>query len=612
MLNFIKHIIKNLIFWLLLFAIFRFIFIVYNISYSDGATKAILSKSFLVGLHLDLSMTGYILMLTIFIQAIVVLMFKQLKYVISNWINYIFIIILIPLLLSNIHLYSYWGRLLDVEGFSFLKTPWVIFASIKWYESFLFFILWGVLSWFFIRLFNFISKKRIVEQKLNWLTTFSVWFLLLLFAGLMIIPIRGGFGVAPINTGKAFFSSNNFANHSAVNPIWNLLYSFKRSAARTHHYKFMSDEKACDIFEEMTFFTNDSTQKVLKDEKPNVVIILLESFSSQVVGCVGGVEATPNLDSIAKEGILFSNIYAASDRSDKGIVATMAGYQVMPGYSIIQYPEKSQSLNFMPKKLKENDYSNLTYLYGGDMGFKGMNSFVTLSGFEKVVSIGSFPSSLRNTKWGVHDEYTFDRLVSEMEESQKSGSPFFHFFFTLSSHEPFDVPYKSEFTNPYINSVAYTDSCLGDFFTKVKEKNLWDNTLFVLIADHGTPGPKKANSQMAERYQIPMIWTGGAMAVQDSIVEKLGSQRDMISTLLYQLDIENSDFKFSKNILSPNSEEFAFFTYNDAFGYITPHSYQVYDNVAKQFINENGYPTLQDSLRGQAYLQVVSADHLKR
>jgi len=612
MLNFIKHIIKNLIFWLLLFAIFRFIFIVYNISYSDGATKAILSKSFLVGLHLDLSMTGYILLLTIFIQSIIVLMFNQLKYVVSNWINYIFIIILIPLLLSNIHLYSYWGRLLDVEGFSFIKTPWIIFASIKWYESFLFFILWGALAWFFIKMFQLFNRKKTVTFQLNWLTTLSVSFLLLLIAGVMIIPIRGGLGVAPINTGIAFYSSNNFANHSAVNPIWNLLYSFKRAGARTYHYKFMDDKEAFKIFDELYTYSNDSTPKIIANEKPNIVVILLESFSSQVVGSVGGVKATPNLDSIAKEGILFSNIYAASDRSDKGIVATMAGYQVLPGYSIIQYPEKSQSLSFLPNKLKENGYSNLTYLYGGDMGFKGMNSFVTLAGFEKVVAINSFPSSLRNTKWGVHDEYTFDKLVEEMEISNSSEKTFFKFYFTLSSHEPFDVPYQGDFKDPYINSIAYTDSCLGDFFNKVKAKNLWDNTLFILIADHGTSGPKKAKSAMIERYQIPMIWTGGAMAVSDSIVSKVASQRDLASTLLYQLDIDDKDFKFSKNILAPDSKEFAFFTYPDAFGYITPHSFQVYDNSAKQYINDSGLPTQLDSLRGKAYLQTVSADHLKR
>ena len=117
---------------------------------------------------------------------------------------------------------------------------------------------------------------------------------------------------------------------------------------------------------------------------------------------------------------------------------------------------------------------------------------------------------------------------------------------------------------------------------------------------------------MPERYQIPMIWAGGSLAVKDTIVTQLGSQKDMVATLLTQLNMDASAFPFSKNLLSPYGKEYAFFTYPDAFGYVTPHSYQVYDNTAKQYIMQMGNPTALDSLRGKAYLQVLSADHLKR
>lgn len=437
-------------------------------------------------------------------------------------------------------------------------------------------------------------------------------FLVLLIAALLIIPIRGGFGVAPNNTGVAYFSSYNYANHAAVNPLWNLFYSFKRMDARTHHYSFMDDDKALKIFNEMKSAEGDSTLQVLKKDRPNVVLILMESFSAQVVGALGGEQVTPNLDSLAKEGILFSNIYAASDRSDKGLVATIAGYQVLPGYSIIQYPEKAQSLSFLPRELKEAGYGNLTYMYGGDMGFKGMNSFVVLAGFEEVIAIDDFPASTRGKKWGVHDEYTFDRLLAEMENSSREEKPFFKYFFTLSSHEPFDVPMERVNSDPYLNSVYYTDRCLGRFIEGVKAKGLWDNTLFVLIADHGTPGPAKATSQMKERYHIPMIWAGGALAAGDTVVATVGSQKDMVATLLNQLSIPSEKFTFSRDLLSPAAGEYAFFTYSDAFGYITAGSYQVYDNAAKRYLVTEGDVSPLDSVRGKACLQVVSADHLKR
>jgi phosphoglycerol transferase MdoB-like AlkP superfamily enzyme len=612
MLKFLKYLLKTTLFWLLTFAFYRLAFILFNISYSAGAPIDVLAKSFWVGLRLDISMTGYILLFVSFIQAVKILISHKFTYQLIHWVNFIVIILFTALLLANINLYSYWGRLLDAEGFSFLKTPWVIFASVSWYESLLFIAIWIVLSIAGIYLYKRLTGKTFCINNFSPMASSIASFLVLLIAALLIIPIRGGFGVAPNNTGVAYFSSYNYANHAAVNPLWNLFYSFKRMDARTHHYSFMDDDKALKIFNEMKSAEGDSTLQVLKKDRPNVVLILMESFSAQVVGALGGEQVTPNLDSLAKEGILFSNIYAASDRSDKGLVATIAGYQVLPGYSIIQYPEKAQSLSFLPRELKEAGYGNLTYMYGGDMGFKGMNSFVVLAGFEEVIAIDDFPASTRGKKWGVHDEYTFDRLLAEMENSSREEKPFFKYFFTLSSHEPFDVPMERVNSDPYLNSVYYTDRCLGRFIEGVKAKGLWDNTLFVLIADHGTPGPAKATSQMKERYHIPMIWAGGALAAGDTVVATVGSQKDMVATLLNQLSIPSEKFTFSRDLLSPAAGEYAFFTYSDAFGYITAGSYQVYDNAAKRYLVTEGDVSPLDSVRGKACLQVVSADHLKR
>jgi phosphoglycerol transferase MdoB-like AlkP superfamily enzyme len=612
MYNFVKFLLRTFLFWMLLFAFYRLIFVLYNLSYAGGASAGVLAQSFLVGLRLDMSMTGYVLMLLGVVQTISLLTIRKFSYRTSKGVVVFFIVAFTLLLLGNIHLYSYWGRLLDAEGFSFLKTPWVIIASVKWYESLAFLFLWLILTWVAIKGYLWWTRRFLASVKLGVGPHLLASFITLFIAASMLIPIRGSFGVAPINTGVAYFSGHNYANHAAINPLWNLFYSFKRMDARMHHYRFMADEEAQAIYHDMFSSQGDSTIQVLRHKRPNVVVILLESFSAQVVGALGGEKVTPNLDALAREGILFSHVYAASDRSDKGLVATLAGYQVLPGYSIIQYPNKSQSLPFLPQKLKGAGYHDLSYIYGGDIGFKGMNSFVTLSGFDHVITIDDFPYSARGEKWGVHDEYTFNRLLEEMTVSNNKDHPFFKYYFTLSSHEPFDVPMEQVMDEPYLNSVHYTDRCLGDFFTKVKERGLWDNTLFVLIADHGTPGPKRATSQMVERYHIPMVWTGGALAVKDTVVTTMGSQRDLVTTLLKQLAINPEMFEFSKDLLSEGIEEYAFFTYPDAFGYLTPNSYQVYDNAAKRYVMTTGDISPLDSVRGKAMLQVVSADHLKR
>jgi len=248
-------------------------------------------------------------------------------------------------------------------------------------------------------------------------------------------------------------------------------------------------------------------------------------------------------------------------------------------------------------------------MYGGDIKFKNMNSFVTQAGFEETISIDDFPDEFQGEKWGVHDQYTFNRLFDEMKESSE---PYFKFFFTLSSHEPFDVPMDRVHKNDYHNSIHYTDKCLGEFFTKAKADGLWDNTLFILIADHGVAGAEKFTIDTKRHNQIPMLWTGGALTQKDTVVSKVGSQTDMVQTLLKQLDIHNDEFTFSKNILDQTSAGFAFFDYSDAFGYVEKDHFQVYDNRIKRFLQMEGTKSNLDSLKGKAYLQVLSNDHKKR
>lgn len=612
MIKYLKYLLQTALFLLLFFAFYQVLFLLFNRSYADGAPFAVLARSLWVGLRLNLSMSSYVLLLLGVIQTVGLLSTGRFSFKLSKVTTLFFVVVFSGILLGNINLYAYWGRLLDAEGFAFLKTPWVILASVRWYESLAFLGLWLLLSWAAAKGYFWLTRSSTASGVLRWPARGLAAFFTLFTAAFMLLPIRGGLGVAPINTGVAYFSSYNFANHAAINPPWNLFYSFKRMDARTRHYAFMEDEEASAVYEAMRAGTGGQPLAVLNNERPNVVVILLESFSSQVVGVLGGEAVTPHLDALAREGILFDNIYAASDRSDKGLVATMAGYQVLPGYSIIQYPQKSQSLPFMPRKLKQAGYDKLTYLYGGDIGFKGMNSFVTLAGFEEVLTISDFPLDTRGKKWGVHDEFTFERLLQEMEKSASAEAPFFKYYFTLSSHEPFDVPMARVHENPYLNSIFYTDSCLGVFIDEVKRRGLWDNTLIVMIADHGTPGPLKASSQMKERYQIPMLWTGGALAVRDTVISKIGSQKDVVATLLGQLGIDASDFYFSKDLLCSDTEEYAFFTYPDAFGYVTRDSYQVYDNTARRYVVQEGEISETDSLRAKATMQVVSADHLKR
>ena len=598
---------KQFVYWILFFAFFRLIFLILNRSYGVDVPIQTQLASFFYGFRLDLAIAGYIIAFFILIQLISLIVVKQYSYKLHAVLQTVFISIVTVILYVDTILYSYWAKHIDSEAISFLDRPFFILNSLRWFEIVIYpliilFIIylaqWIFNRWFFCKVK---SSRKIYNSKSRLI--YTAWGLLLLV--LMILPIRGSFGVAPINTGVAYFSDYQFANQAAINPVFNLGYSYKRHNELLYTYAFMDNEKAIELYKQLRA-KNDTITPVLKTNRPNIVFILLESFSSQTIERLGGEAVTPELNKLIPEGIFFDQVYSASNRSDKGITAAIAGYQVLPTYSIIQYPQKTQHLAFMPRKLIEAGYNDLTFMYGGDIKFKNMNSFAVQAGFKKIISIDDFPRSERGEKWGVHDEFTFHRLIEEMKTAKQ---PFLQFYFTLSSHEPFIVPMDRMFADDYYNSIAYTDKWLGWFFQEVKKEGLWDNTLFVLMADHGVTGPKKLMQNMKSFNHIPLLWTGGALAVSDTIVSKIGCQTDVVSTLLNQLSIADDSFVYSKNLLNPSVKGYAFYTFNDGFGFIDENHFQIFNTQLNKFMEFEGDSTDNVMLEGKAILQLLSIDH---
>lgn len=596
------------LFWLIFFAFFRVVFILANFQYLEGVPAMEMIKSFGPGFRMDLAFAGYLMLLNIVIQLTVLPFARRFCFSCLRWTAFILIPIFTGLLLGDANLYRYWAGHINSEAIGFLKTPGIILNSVNWLEAVSFFAIWGVLSWLLLLLFKKVMIDKQSESLFSWKKLAVNWGISLFIGALLIIPVRGSFGVAPINTSVAYFSNHLFANHAAVNPLWNLAYSLKRSGVSDGDYQFMEHQKAEDIFAEMMEESGEFPS-VLKVEQPDVVVILLESFSAQAIGALGGADVTPNLNKLMKEGIFFQNLHATSFRSDYGMVGVLAGYPGIPGYSVMQYPDKSRNLNFIPRELKANGYVDFNFLYGGDMAFKNLRSLIALAGFDDVVDIDDFPEAFQGEKWGVHDEYTFDKFVEIIEGSK---SPSFNFFFTLSSHEPFDVPMERVYDDDYLNSVHYTDKCLGDFFDQIKEKGLWDNTLFVLVADHGVVGPQKASYVSKLRYKIPMVWTGGAVSVKDTVINTYASQTDLAGTLLKQLNINADSFRFSKNILDKGVSGFSFLQHPEGFGYIDKNVFQMIDKGTSEIIKMEGAKTSLDSASAKVFMQIVAKDFKTR
>lgn len=601
-----RYLILTALFWIITFAIHRIIMIALNSDKAIDTPFALIAEGLFRGLVFDLSLWAYVSLLAV-VLVLIIGLFTRLRpaFIVSNIITGIVSTLIVILLPGNGIIYSYWGRHYDFSDFGMIvDNPSLGLASVETPMLVLYIIVAIVLA-----ICNVLLLRRLTTSTVNedndvapatWPRIFQ-FLAIAVLGGLLIIPVRGGVGLAPLNTGRAYFSNSLFANHIALNPVWNFIYSIKRAKQTSQTYSFMPQDEADRVFGELTANSHsDNFTPVLKNNRPNIVFVLLESFSAHCIEALGGENVTPNIKKLSKEGIFFNNIYAASDRSGKGLVAAMCGYPVLPTYSIIQYPQKTQALPFVAQYLRKNGYANQTFIYGGDLRFNSFNSLVTLAGFDRIITEDDFPASAMGDKWGAHDEYTFNRLIDEMKNQKQ---PFFDFIFTLSSHEPFTVPMARKHENPYFNSVCYTDSCLGDFISKVKKNNLWDNTLFIMVADHGHGGPNNIGNDEKMRYRIPLLLTGGALCVSDTTITTVGSQIDIAATLLPQLGISADAFTFSKNLLSPDIFPYAFYDFNDGYGYVDPTQYIVYDNQGKQYLRKEGNETM-----GQAILQKMS-DH---
>jgi len=345
----------------------------------------------------------------------------------------------------------------------------------------------------------------------------------------------------------------------------------------------------------------------------NVLLIILESFSNKVISSLGGMNGiTPCLDSLCEKSIVFTNFFASGDRSDKGLISIFSGFPAQPTTSIIDYPAKSQQLPFLFKTFSNEGY-NTAFYYGGDLNFANFKSYFSNSGLHKTITSDDFSRKEHIQKWGVPDGILFAKLLEDLENNP---SPFFYSCFTLSSHEPFDVPMAPVFGTKSRDELSkngfyYTDYELSNFLKTSATKEWWKNTLVIITADHGSRSPGNTSNHSREKFNIPMIWTGGALLRTGFQVQRIGSQTDIPATLLSQFNLNADEYIYS-NDLFDNSQGYAFYVFNNGFGFTNDEGYIIYDNDFNKCIYSQG--TAADNLvgYGKAFLQILSQDFLNR
>lgn len=589
---------------LLIFILQKPLFMLYNGSIEKGFGFADYMQVMVHGASLDAATAGYLTAFP-FLLVLISIWFRKfpLKKILYGY--YILAAALISIIfVVDMALYTFWGFKLDASVFLYIDSPKEALASVS-----VGFILLRVLAILLLIALNSWVLLKITPSVLNATRKRIAGTAgMLLLGGVLFIIIRGGVTESTSNIGQVYFSNEPFLNHSAVNPDFSLLSSMGKSQDFASEFNFFDEEKRAALFDGLYPTTDgDSIIQVLNTKRPNILIILMEGFGGAFVEPLGGLpNVTPHFNRLSKEGVFFTNCYANSFRTDRGTVCTFSGYLGLPTASVMKIPAKSRTLPAIAEGLSKAGYKT-DFLYGGDINFTNMKSYLLSTGYQRLTANTDFSLAEQTSNaWGVNDDITFEYLYNQLRNRKEEG-PWHTAFLTLSSHEPFEVPYH-RLEDKIPNAFAYTDECLGKFIDRLKQTPAWKDLLVICLPDHGFYYPREGSNAMPRFYHIPLLWLGGAVK-QPMQVDKIMNQTDLAATLLGQLGLEHTAFTFSRNVLGSDYKyPFAFYSFNNGFSFRDSTGVTVFDNNSGSILFDE--PEADESRldKGKAILQTVYDD----
>lgn len=613
---------RLLFFWLFLFTLERVICVCYFIQKIPQRNFSAVLEIFLHAFRLDLSTAAYIATIPL-----LVLLVCQLFNVPANskllitYYQAVLIGVVVLLEFINLNLYREWGTKVNYKSvLTFVKFPYEVAISSFTSAFIIPLLLYVLLAYAAIKLsrhllapitFSFSPISRI--KKIVYST---------LILGIHLLFIRGGWQLSPINESMSHYSNYPVYNQLATNTIWqmmnNILFELKPQKSQ---YVYFSAEEATRIVEAKKII--DTPFYVLKDnvKNPNVVFIILESYTADLIESLGGEPGVaPTMEKLIKNGILFRNVFASGDRTDKGIIALLSSFPAQATRSIIKENNKQIHLPCIAQNFKELHYATSFY-YGGESEFFGLKSYLLVHDYDRVVDKNQFNASDCNSKWGVHDGVL---LRKQLEDLKAMPTPFFSTILTLSNHEPFEIPIAPKFkgsgvATQFKNTAYYTDYSIGNYIKEAQKEPWYTNTLFVLVADHGHRLPRdKYEIWDSRRYRIPFILFGDVISekYRGTSIDVVGSQTDIAKTICDQLHIKIPYTMWSRSLLRTNQQDgYAFYNWDNGFGLIGPHYKLGYDEDTKRLIEFKSTDTTLKPQKlltfSKAYMQNVFGSYLK-
>ncbi|MEI7597491.1 MAG: LTA synthase family protein [Bacteroidota bacterium] len=572
---------------LLIYSMQRLIFFWYNISYFPDISSSEIIICFLGGLVFDLSAIFSLnfLFITIFFF----------PYINKN----AFLTKVNTVLFFIINGIGFLANLCDVAYFpyTFKRTTYDVFAFISKGNEVLSLLpqfiidFWfvPVLTALFIGILYLLCKKLFTNYQRTHTNLVSQIIVFILFIFISITCVRGGWGLRPIN----IINTAKYTDSRYVSIVLNTPFCIIKTAGKQSLQKknYFSNEECNRIYS--PFQQNTSSKSF---QKKNVVILILESFGKEYIGYYNPKvrrKYTPFLDSLMNHSLVFNQAYSNGKKSIEGIPSIVAGIPSLMDSPFILSMYSSNQYKTLASILKENAY-NSSFFHGANNGSLGLDAFAKMSGFDNYYGKTEYNNNDFDSKWGIFDE-PFLQFFAKKQNTMKQ--PFFNVLFTLSSHHPYTIPeqYKNKFPKgelPILESIAYTDFALKQYFNSIKNQAWFKNTLFVITADHSAQAMDDYFKTKTGMYSIPIVFYSPLDTINsenNTIIEQI----DIMPSILGYLGYDKTLFSFGRNVFSEKELHFAI-NYSDG-------NYQlIMDNYSLTFNGSETvslYNTKNDSLQ---------------
>jgi phosphoglycerol transferase MdoB-like AlkP superfamily enzyme len=602
------------LFWLIFFQIARLVFVFWNASAMTALPIGELAVIPFKSVYIDVAMASYVMAVPYLLFAVAIWTERQWPLRLNRGFLAILIVITSIITIAELHIYDEWKTKLSYKALAFLGTPSEVVRTATTGQLVGGTVAIALLIWMGFWLFKKMGLGKEVPlcRKPYWQSLLFT----LLMPCLIAIGLRGGLQEVPIQISDAYYSKHDILNLAATNSVFHLMSSCIHGIDAGQPYRILPEADAKGLFDKMTRPEQDSTTRIFSIEKPNIVLVILESWTADVVEACGGYpDLAPNFNELTKGGVLFTNCHASGLRSDEGMAAILSAFPAQPKTTIIRMPNKYRHLPCIKNELAAAGYAS-SFLFGGQLSYGNIRSYLYFNGFDRILEGKDFDPSIPRCKLGVADEYLFERQLSELAEKRQ---PFFAAMFTLSSHSPYDTPMEHKVDwggkdNSFLNSIVYADRCIGDFMEKARKTDWYKNTVFVFTADHSHPSPKNWHPWQPESRRIPLLFYGEPIkeALRGTTDTLPASQTDLAATLLAQLGLPTAAYKYSNNLFNPHGPRHAFYSLDEGCcivkkeGQVCWHKEDGHTDFVKP---GDTYVTRHIKQEGKAYLQEVVGDY---